>query len=344
MLSQSVFARLDDGRVVHKYRITNAFGEFVEILDYGACLYSVNVLDKNGRLGDVVLGVPDGDHLTQGRFSGVTVGRCANRIAHGRFRLNGQTIQLECNQGGHHLHGASGGYGGQLFTRIPSAEADQVCLSLLDLGGGGYNNTVQATVCFSFGNDHCLRIHYHMVGQSDTLLCPTNHAYFNLDGASDIRGHELCIQAEQYAVKGADGIPEGETAGVAGTPLDFRRMRLLGEALQENVFFSRLPPELDDTFLLRHPPGTCALAAQLQSRNSGRTMRVYTDMPALIAFTMFVRNPVPGKHGILYQGYPAIALETQYVPNAVNCTGFAVPLFRAGQPLISDTVYAFGTI
>lgn len=346
MLSKSVFSQLEDGRTVYKYRITNDFGEFVEILNYGACIYSVYVLDKNGSLGDVVLGIRNARELTNDGFAGITIGRCANRIAYGRFQLNGETVQLECNRGGHHLHGASGGYGRQLFTQIPCEEDNQVCLHLTDTGGGGYNNNVDVTVRFSFGNDHCLRIHYHMVGEQDTLLCPTNHAYFNLDGSPDICSHELCVHAERYAVPGSSGVPEGETAALAGTPMDFRHLHPIGDTFREETadFFTRQPPAMDDTFLLDHPAGELALAAQLQSRESGRVMRVYTDMPAMIVFTRYVREPVIGKHEQCYQGYKAIALETQYVPNAVNCTGFAVPLFRAGQPLDSDTVYAFGVL
>ena len=304
MLSRSVFTYLEDGRPVHLYRITNDFGEFLEILDYGACIYSLNVLDNKGSLGDVLLGIRDAGQLTRG------------------------------------------GYGKQLFTYIPCEDENQLCLHLTDIGAGGYDNNVDVTVSFTFGNDHCLRIHYHMVGEEDTLLCPTNHAYFNLDGTPDICSHELCIHARQYAVKGASGMPEGETTDVEGTPFDFRSLHPIADAFQEETasFFSRKPPELDDTFLLGHPAGEMALAARLQSQESGRTMDVYTDMPALIAFTMFIREPKIGKHEQVYQGYKAIALETQYVPNAVNCTGFEVHLFRAGQPLDSETVYAFGII
>lgn len=346
MLTKSVFTQLEDGRTVYKYRITNDFGEYVEILNYGACIYSVYVLDKQGCLGDVVLGIRDAEHLTSDGFAGITIGRCANRIAYGRFQLNGKTVQLECNRGGHHLHGASGGYGSQLFTEVPGSGECQVCLHLTDTGAGGYGGSVDVTVSFCFGNDHALRIHYHMVGDQDTLLCPTNHAYFNLDGTPDICGHELQVHAQRYAVPGPSGVPEGETAPLAGTPMDFRSLHPIGDAFREETaaFFTRQPPAMDDTFLLEHPAGEFAPAALLLSRESGRVMRVYTDMPAMIVFTRYVREPVTGKHGECYQGYKAIALETQYVPNAVNCTGFEVPLFRAGQPLDSDTVYAFGVL
>lgn len=343
MLSRAPFARLSDGRAVYKYRITNGFGEYAEILNYGACLYSLNVLDKHGKLGDVVLGIHSPEQIEEGRFAGVTIGRCANRIAYGQFLLNGETVQLECNQGLHHLHGGSGNYGRQMFTVLPCSQEDRLCLHLTDLGLGGYRGQVDVTVCFQFGNDHALRIQYRMTCQEDTLLCPTNHAYFNLDGTDSICGHRLQIRSEHYAVKGASGLPEGASAPVAGTPLDFREFHPIGDAFQPEQadFFPRQPPELDDTFLLGPPSGMYQLAARLEGPVSGRVMEVYTDMPALIAFTMFIRQPVTGKHGEIYQGYKAIALETQYVPNAINCPSFEKPLFHAGQTLKSTTVYAF---
>lgn len=345
MLSRTVFTRLSDNRTVYKYRITNDFGEYVEILNYGACIYSLYVLDRNGNLGDVVLGIRSPEEIESGRFAGITVGRCANRIAYGQFRLNGKTVQLECNQGLHHLHGGSGNYGRQLFTEVPVTQENQLCLHLTEEGQGGYNNRAEVTVSFTFGNDHSLKIHYRMTCEEDTLLCPTNHAYFNLDQTDSICRHTLQIPAERYAVKGEAGLPEGKTAPVAGTPLDFRKTHPVQDAFQEENagFFHRPIPELDDTFLLGNRAGVPTLAARLESPLSGRVMEVYTDMPALIAFTMYIRHPVTGKHNQIYQGYKAIALETQYVPNAINCDTFEKPLFRAGQALESTTVYAFHT-
>lgn len=344
MLKKTLFTHLEDGSPVYLYRITNRFGEYVEILNYGACIHSVCVLDKNGQLGDVVLGIRNPESLTKEGLTGITIGRCANRIAGGRFSLNGKTVQLECNQRGNHLHGASGNYGKQLFRELPALRENQVRLGFTDVGAGGYNNTVEVTVAFSFGDDHRLEIHYHMAGQEDTLLCPTNHAYFHLDSSPDILRHTLCIHAQRYAVPGPQGIPEGKTAPVAGTPFDFRCPRPIGDALREETaeFFSRQPPVIDDTFLLGHPAGQMELAARLESQESGRIMEVYTDMPAMVVFTRYLREPCIGKHEQVYQGYQAIALETQYVPNAVNCTTFDVPLFPAGTPLDSATVYAFG--
>lgn len=345
MLNRTVFTQLSNGQTVYKYRITNDYGEYVEILNYGACIYSLNVLDREGKLGDVVLGIRSPEEIETGRFAGITVGRCANRIAYGRFPLNGKTVQLECNQGPHHLHGGSGNYGRQLFTELAASREDQVCLHLTDQGQGGYNNQADVTVAFTFGNDHSLKIQYRMTCVEDTLLCPTNHAYFHLDESGNICNHTLQIPAERYAVKGDAGLPEGKTALVAGTPLDFRKAHPIRDAFQGEAagFFRGQVPELDDTFLLGNPAGQFTLAARLESSVSGRVMEVYTDMPALIAFTMYIRHPVLGKNDQIYQGYKAIALETQYVPNAINCDTFEKPLFRAGQALESATVYTFHT-
>lgn len=346
MIEKSQFGVLEDGRPVTKYRITNGFGEYAEMLDYGACLYSLCIRNRDGELTDVVLGVPNVEELVKGGMSGITVGRCANRIAYGRFQLNGKTVHLECNMFGHHLHGASGGYGTKLFWELPETSDKEVCFGYTDHGEGGYGNTVEVQVRFSFNDLHQLQISYWMKGEEDTLLCPTNHAYFNLNGASDIRDQTLWLNAQKYAVKGSTGMPEGETAAVEGTPLDFRTAHAIGDALQERnqYFFERNPPELDDTFLLNKDSRSFGLAAQLCSWESGIAMKVYTDMPALIAFTMYVHKPRAGKRNERYQGYCSIALETQYVPNAVNCDTFDVPLFCAQEPLCSKTVYEFNLL
>jgi aldose 1-epimerase len=185
-----------------------------------------------------------------------------------------------------------------------------------------------------------------MVGEEDTLLCPTNHAYFNLDGSPDILSHRLQIDALKYAVKGETGMPEGEQAEVADTPLDFRKLRPVGDALKPEYapFYKSDVSQMDDIFLLSHNSGELDLVARLEGKESGRYMDVYTDMPALIVFTGFVKEPVVGKDEQVYSGYKSIALETQYVPNAVNCTGFDIPVFPAGTPLDSETIYAFGVI
>lgn len=346
MITTELFGQLADGRQVTLYRITNKHGEYAEFLDYGATIHSVFVRDRNGALGDVVLGVKDAKSLSKGGFTGMTVGRCANRIAHGEFQLNGKTVHLECNMFGHHLHGASGNYGTKFF-QAEIFGTDSLCFRLTDQGAGGYGNRVEVAVNFTFDDQHRLKIAYFMEGEEDTLLCPTNHSYFNLDGKFDLATHTLAIYAERYALKGETGMPEGGSASVAGTPLDFRQIHPILDAYKENSegFFPRNPPEVDDTFLLDHCQNRAfGLAAELQSIESGRTMRVYTDMPALIAFTMYVSHPKEGKNGVQYQGYASIALETQYVPNAINCKDFDAPLFPAHVPLRSQTVYEFGVL
>lgn len=171
MLSKHFFTNLPDGRAVYRYRLTNRHGEYVDILDYGACLYRICVLDAQGRLGDVILGISDAQELTAGRFAGATIVRCANRIAQEQFQLNGKTVQLERNQNGHHLHGGSGNYAHQLFHQIPGKE-DALCLALEDTGAGGYDCPADVSVSFSFDDNHQLHIHYHMVSPQGTLLHP----------------------------------------------------------------------------------------------------------------------------------------------------------------------------
>jgi len=343
MIDTEQFGSLPDGRPVTLYRITNTCGEFVELLDYGAAVNSLFVRDKAGVPGPVTLGAPTAAALAERNYAGVTIGRCANRIANGQFQLDGRTVQLECGRGGHYLHGGSGNYANRFF----SADADggnAVVFSLLDAGGGGFGSRVQASVRYAFGDDHQLSIHYTMTPEADTLLNPTNHSYFNLAGSGDILHHSLQVYAHRYARKGPLHMPQGERVSVAGTPLDFRKAHCLGDVITtaNADFFGGTPPKLDETLLLENHHGF-GLAAELYAPESGRWMCVYTDMPALVLFTPWQAQPVPGPHHTVYAGYCGIALETQFVPNAINCPGFAQPLFRAGRPLRSETIYAFGT-
>ena len=337
MIEKKVFGNLADGTQVTLYTIRNSAGEYAELLDYGATLHSLFVRDKHGAVGDVLLGIDQAEKLGLGAFEGSTIGRCANRIANGRYTINGKTTQLECNYNGHFLHGASGNYASKMFTGEMDAKNDRVLFRLLDTGEAGFGCEVEVQVAYSFGDDHTLTIAYELQPLGDTILCPTNHAFFNLSGG-DIRDHCLQINADEIACKGEYGVPNGETSKVQGSYLDFFSMKRIGDALQTGMNAG----VYDDYFLLHQDRS--APAAKLYSPETGRMMRVFTDMPAVIVFTPVVQTPKAGKGGMEYIGYCAICLETQYVPNAVNCDRFQTPYFRKGEKLVTETAYAFDVL
>lgn len=337
MIEEREFGKLPDGRSVTCYTIRNSTGEFVELLDFGASLHSVNVRDVPGDIGNVVLGVKHADELTGRSKEGATIGRCANRIAFGRYAIDGKVTQLETNAKGHFLHGASGNYACRMFCAETDEANHSVSFYLRDKGEGGFDCDVDVHVRFAFRDDHCLEIAYDLLPYGDTVLCPTNHAYFNLSGSGDVRDSILKIDSNTIAAKGRIGMPTGEKRNVAGLPVDFSVRRTLREAMESDSkgFFTRMPAGYDDCFILAKEG--FGEAAELIAPDTGRMMRVYTDMPALIVFTPPPRETDGGLPGV----YGSICLETQFVPNAVNCPSYRSPVYRKGEKLLSRTVYEF---
>lgn len=343
MIEKSVFGTLPDGRVVTQYTIRNRHGEYVELLDLGASLHSVFVRDKDGRLGDVVLGVTEAAELTDRSYEGVIMGRVGNRIANGRCVIDGEPLQLEQNTGGHCLHSGSGNYAYRLFTAAEGDDGQSVTFRLDDRGEGGWKVPVDAQIRYTFDDDHRLTLHYTLTPEGATLLSPTNHAYFNLNDFGDAREHILTIHSENLAKKGPTGVPEGQLLPVKGTPADFTAPRRIGDALESEpqAFFAAVGSRKFDDFYVMPGQGM-RLFAELYAPATGRRMRTWSDMQCLILFTPDNCTIRRGKRGITYLDYSAVCLETQFVPNAVNCSGaFEVPLFRKGEKLETTTVYEF---
>ncbi len=340
MVSKRLFCYLKDGRPVHCYKITNNVGEYVEVLDYGASIHAIVVGDRNGALEDVALGA-EPDTLERCTYIGGTIGRCANRIAYGRYTLDGKTYQLEQNKFGHFLHGASGNYANKLFTGEMFPEENRVVMRLYDTGEGGFDCCVYAAFWFSFDDSGMLSLTLEMEGEGATILNPTNHTYFNLSGGSDARDHTLWIDSEYRVSRGEMGLPNGGSISVLNSPADFTKERTIREAMldRQSGYFTKDTPSYDEFYLLdgrkfRH-------AATLGYPKNGRVMRVYTDMPCLVLFAGGDRKPETGKNGKTYEGYCAVCLETGFVPNAVNCPQYDSPVFQRGQRLVAHTVYQF---
>ncbi|MGM9521599.1 MAG: aldose epimerase family protein [Oscillospiraceae bacterium] len=340
MITESIFGKLADGRIVHQYTITNSRGEYVELLDYGATIHGLFVLDKNQQLGDVVLGSANIEQLSQGGvLEGATIGRIANRIEHGRYMADGQCIQLELNDRGQFLHSCSANYAKRIFDVSTIPEKNQVIFLLSDDGRGGFGCGAEVSVSFSFDDNSALSISYEMTPDGTTVLCPTNHAYFNLACGGDSKNHILKVEGSKIAEKDEFGIPHGSSLRVEGTPYDFCEWRTVGDAIKSDTSGLLGNRKILDDYYLLDKGKEFGLAAQLICRETGRLMRVYTDMPAVILYTPNLLQPKIGKYS--YEGYCAVCIETQFVPNAVNCVEFDSPLFHAGEKLISRTVYSF---
>ncbi len=340
MVSCEKFGTFSDGREIHIYRIENAKGEKAEFLDYGASIHGISVFDRDGSLGDVVLGAPDAKTLETSGFIGITIGRCANRISHGRYEADGKTVQLEQNRGGHYIHGASGNYAKKVFKGTLLPEENAVSFTLTDTGEGGFDCSVEVEVRYQFDDDSRLTMTYNMVPDGTTPIAPTNHSYFSLSGG-DVRGDILKLNARFIASRDEDGIPDGGRVSVAGTSTDFTKPRSIGDAMANDPtdYFKGKAPGYDEFFILDKRPGTPA--AELRSPATGRVMRIYTEFPSIVMFCIGDRRSAMGKQGVPYTGYCFVCLEPGFVPNAVNCPEYDSPVYRKGERLLAKSVYEF---
>ncbi len=326
---------------VHLYRISNQKGEYVELLDYGATIYSICVEDRNGEIGDVVLGAPEDSDLKQCKVMGSIIGRCANRIAHGRFEADGKVHQLEQNENGNFLHGASGNYARKMFAVLISEDTNTVTFSLKDTGEGGFDCAVQVQVSYSFGDDSVLTMVTRMAPEGTTVLNPTNHAYFNL-GIADVRDLRLTLRAKDRVRRDERGLPDGGRIAVDNTSADFTQGRAIREAMDNDPtgYFAKDWIMYDEFYIQER--NSEQPSAELYCPENGRIMQVVTDMPSMVLFVA-PRNLTPGKAGKNYEGYCAVCLEPGFVPNAVNCPEYESPLFPKGEALHTVTRYIFKT-
>lgn len=343
MVTIDLFGRLPDGREVTRFTIENASGERVELLNYGAMIHAIYVHDRRGQLDDIVLGAPNAKELEICTYLGSTIGRCSNRIANGAFSIGGRQYQLERNFQGHFLHGASDNYAQMLFDWKVFSTENTVCFTHIDSGSCGFGCTAYVEIEYRFSDDSRLTMTTRMVADGDTVFNPTNHTYFDLSCSGDIRGHTVTIYAHSRAARSGANLPNGGSLPVAGTPADFTAPRSLRDAIGNGTdpYFHGKLPKYDEYYLLDQPE--YGLAAQVEAPETGRILRLYTDMPCLILFNAAGRAPYIGKHKRVYQGYCGLCLEPSFVPNAVNCPDYISPVFYRGHSLITKTVYAFSS-
>ena len=340
-----MLAKRDFGDGITLWRITNRSGAYIEVMNYGAVLHSVFMPDRQGRLEDVILGARDAAAAKGFCLSGMVVGRCANRIVDGRFTIGDTVFQLDKNERGKHtLHSAGGNYGTKLFALAGETE-DSVTLYYHDDGRAGFVSQAEVFVTYRLSEDNEVRLTYHITPDGDTVVNPTNHAYFNLSGnaSRQVLDTVLKLNAATFTPKGSQtNIPEGDYAFVAGTPFDFREGRTLGENLSPDplglLTGDPAHPQYDDSIVLSGA-GWRQAAVALDPAG-GRRMEVWTDLPGVQFYTPYLKNPIPNKYGLI-SGYCAFCLETQFYPNAINCPTYPSPLCRAGESFVSETAYRF---
>ncbi len=356
-VGEAPFGALTDGGTTRKvtlYTLTNPSGAEVKIIDYGAIVVSLKVPDRQGKLRDVVLGHDDlAGYVQDKAFLGAIVGRYANRIAAGKFTLDGKSYQLGLNDGPNHLHGGAGGFYKKLWRAKPVHGKDGPGVELTVVspaGEEGYPGKVTLTVTYTLTGDNALRVDYRGTTDAPTLLNPTHHSYFNLSGdpRQTILAETLTLDADQTTVVGPGLIPTGKLADVAGTPLDFRKPTEIGGRIdgQQNGNDPQLVlgHGYDHNWVLRAPGHGVRPAAEVYDPRSGIVMQVLTDQPGLQFYSgNFLDGSIHGKQGVAYQHRTALCLEAQLFPDAPNQPAFPSAVLRPGQRYTQTTIYRFST-
>jgi aldose 1-epimerase len=344
---REAFQKEIDGKKVDLYILKASTGMVVKITNQGGKIVQLLVPDRDNHLGDVVLGYETVDQYVTGRASfGAIIGRYANRIAKGRFTLNGREYQLPVNNGPNHLHGGKGTHFLVFEARQLDARTLQLTYNFKD-GEEGYPGNTSLKVVYAVTDDQELRITYEAVTDRPTVVNFTNHAFFNLagEGRGDILDHELIINADRFTPIDATSIPTGELRAVKGTPMDFIRPARIGARINDSDEQLKFGTGYDHNYVLNKTAGELSFAARLSDPVSGRIMEVYTTEPGMQLYTgNFLTGKAPndvGKGGKPYPVRSAVCLETQHFPDSPNKASFPTTVLNPGQWFTSTTVYKF---
>jgi aldose 1-epimerase len=344
-VKSEMFGSLADGGVVTKYMLTSAAIE-LELISYGARVVVLKTKDRDGVWGDVTLGYGELKPYVENTnaYFGVIAGRYANRIAKGRFALEGKTVQTTVNNGGNMLHGGVVGFDQHNWKGEVVADGVEFTLVSAD-GDQGFPGTLTVKVRYTLKGS-LVKIAYSARTDKDTVVNLTNHAYFNLDGEASgtILGERLTLESDAYTpVSDAEAIPTGEIAKVEGTPFDFRKAAVIGSRIgveNDQLTYGR---GYDHNWVVRGKAGDLRLAAKVVAATSGRTLRVETTEPAIQFYSgNFLDGKLVGKSGVAYVQRSGFCLETQAFPDAPNHANFPSAELKVGEEYSSVTTWTFG--
>lgn len=335
-----------DGQPVTLFTLTNASGANVGIIEYGGIVVSLNVPDRDGNLGDVVLGFDTLDaYVADTPYFGAITGRYANRIAAGKFEIDGTAYELPVNNGPNSLHGGIKGFDKVVWKGTPAESGDGVSFAYVSQDGEeGYPGTLESTVTYTWTDSNELRIDYEASTDKPTVVNLTNHSYFNLKdgGASSVLDHVLMINASQYTPVDATSIPLGEIASLDGSPLDFREPAAIGTRIGEEDEQLGFGAGYDHNYVIDRDADGLALAATVSEPETGRVMDVLTAEPGVQFYSgNFLDGHHIGKGGVAYQHRSGLCLETQHYPDSPNQPDFPSTVLRPGETYKTSTVYKF---
>lgn len=349
MITKQFFGTLDGGQEVFTYTMKNASGMSVRICEFGGAIMEIRVPDKFGRFSDVVAGYDSlRDYVLADGYLGALIGRTGNRIAKGKFKLDGKQYSIFCNDGANSLHGGKVGYSHRIWNVRPEdGDEPRLVLTLTSPDGEeGYPGTLSITVTYTLLASDALSIRYQVTTDRKTIVNMTNHAYFNLGGyaSGTVLNHVLRMDADRYLPTDSGLIPTGELRPVDGTPFDFREPKTIGRDFDLSDPDIGLAGGYDHCFCFaggetKEP----VLRIEVLEPESGRLMRVYTNQPCVQLYTgNFLSNAEhPFKGGYAQHKQAAFCLETQKMPDAINHKGFDNTVLCPGETYDYTTVYQF---
>jgi aldose 1-epimerase len=348
-LMQSPFDRTPDGQVVDLITLRNSKGIEMTVLTYGGIIMSLRTPDATGALDDIVLGFDDlKSYVEKSPYFGTLIGRYGNRIAKGKFSIDGTVYTLATNNGVNHLHGGTKGWDKAVWGFEPFQNAKGVGVVLTHTskdGDEGYPGTVKAKVTYTLTDENQLIVDYEATTDKATTINLTQHSYFNLAGAkaNDILGHELMLNAAQYTPVDDTLIPTGQIAPVEGTPFDFRTSTKIGARIgQTNEQLTR-GKGYDHNWVLTRTAAGLSEAARVVEPLTGRTMTIATTEPGIQFYSgNFLDGTLTGKGGRVYPQRAGFCLETQHYPDSPNQPNFPSTILRPGQTYSTQTVFTFG--
>ncbi|QJW90346.1 galactose mutarotase [Spirosoma taeanense] len=346
-IEKEVFGQMPDGRDAHLFTLRNAAGMEVKLTNYGGYIVSCSVPDKAGKQENVTLGVPTfADYLKGTPSFGPIIGRFGNRIAGGKFLLDGKEYTLAANSNGNHIHGGRVGFDKKLWDATP-VNGPEPALKLHYTspdGEEGYPGTLSVDVVYTLQKDNALRIDYKATTDKPTVLNLTNHAYFNLSGMKrDVLNNVVMIKADKFLPTSKAQIPTGEIRPVAGTVFDFRTPTEVGKRINDTTETQiRYGSGYDHCWVFTDQSKKLKLGATVYEPESGRFMEMFTTEPAVQLYTAnHLNGKLQGKEGVLFTRRFGLCLETEHFPDSPNHPNFPTTTLRPGEAYQSTTVYKF---
>ncbi len=339
---------LPDGREVNAYTLTNANGMALTVINYGGIVTSLMAPDKNGKVEDVVLGFDSlSQYVKNNPYFGCLIGRFGNRIAKGKFSLDGRDYTLAQNNGANHLHGGVRGFD-KMFWNIeehdsPDGPAVRLTYQSKDMEEG-YPGNLDVEVIYVLTDDNAWKVHYKATTDAKTIVNLTQHTYFNLTGNTkrDILQHELLLNADRYIPVDETLIPTGALAAVEGTPFDFRSATVIGKGIDDPHVQVQRGGGFDHCWVLNDADTGLTHAATLRDPSSGRVLRVQTTEPGVQFYSgNFLDGTLTGKYNTVYAYRYGLCLETQHFPDSPNRPDFPSVVLNPGEVFESTTVFSF---